>query len=93
MKTQAVRFRCWQVAALTRSTGNTVTAGRHTTSGYDRRGHLGTGWSCMLATLTCTRSDGLSANTSYPVINLTVNVSPTATTPLVNSATVSGAAS
>ena len=34
----------------------------------------GTGWSCTLATLTCTRSDALASGSSYPAITLTVNV-------------------
>jgi uncharacterized protein (TIGR03437 family) len=34
----------------------------------------GTGWSCTLATLSCTRSDVLAAGASYPVITVTVNV-------------------
>jgi uncharacterized repeat protein (TIGR01451 family) len=38
----------------------------------------GTGWSCDLATLTCTRGDGLGAGASYPVITLTVNVAANA---------------
>jgi len=34
----------------------------------------GTGWTCTLGTLTCTRSDVLAAGASYPVITVTVNV-------------------
>jgi hypothetical protein len=36
----------------------------------------GNGWSCTLATVTCTRSDTLAAASSYPNIILRVNVSP-----------------
>lgn len=50
----------------------------------------GTGWSCVLGTLTCTRSDALAAGSSYPVITLTVNVSLTAPASVTNSVTVSG---
>jgi uncharacterized repeat protein (TIGR01451 family) len=50
----------------------------------------GTGWSCTLATLTCTRSDVLAPNSSYPVVTVTVNVAPDAPANVVNSATVSG---
>ncbi|MFD7875067.1 hypothetical protein ACFV5G_13325 [Streptomyces sp. NPDC059766] len=32
----------------------------------------GTGWTCSLVTLTCTRSDVLAAESSYPPITLTV---------------------
>jgi uncharacterized repeat protein (TIGR01451 family) len=35
----------------------------------------GTGWTCTLATLLCSRSDSLNNNQSFPVITLTVNVS------------------
>jgi uncharacterized repeat protein (TIGR01451 family) len=49
----------------------------------------GSGWSCTLGTLTCTRSDALAANASYPAIVVTVNVSPTAPTPVVNTVKVS----
>jgi uncharacterized repeat protein (TIGR01451 family) len=34
----------------------------------------GTGWSCALTSLTCTRSDALAAGNSYPVITVTVSV-------------------
>src|SRR6185295_7291785 len=34
----------------------------------------GTGWVCVLGTLTCTRSDALAAGASYPVITVTVTV-------------------
>jgi uncharacterized repeat protein (TIGR01451 family)/CSLREA domain-containing protein len=50
----------------------------------------GTGWTCVLGTLTCTRSDVLVSGADYPAITLTANVSDTAGTPLVNTATVSG---
>jgi uncharacterized repeat protein (TIGR01451 family) len=50
----------------------------------------GTGWTCTLATLTCTRSDVLPVSTSYPAITLTVDVAANAATPLINNATVTG---
>jgi len=50
----------------------------------------GNGWSCTLATLTCTRSDVLAGSTSYPSITLTVNVASNAAALLTNNATVSG---
>ena len=50
----------------------------------------GTGWACVLGTLTCTRSDALAAGSSYPVITVTVNVSLAAPASVTNSATVSG---
>ncbi len=50
----------------------------------------GTGWTCTLATLTCTRSDVLAAGSSYPAITLTVNVASNAAATLTNSVTASG---
>jgi uncharacterized repeat protein (TIGR01451 family) len=50
----------------------------------------GTGWSCTLATLTCTRSDALASGSSYPVITLNVNVAANASSSVTNTATVSG---
>jgi uncharacterized protein (TIGR03437 family) len=47
----------------------------------------GTGWSCVLATLTCTRSDALAAGASYPDTVVTVNVAdnPLAFNPVAGS--------
>ena len=50
----------------------------------------GTGWNCTLGTLTCTRADALGASASYPNITVTVNIANNATTPLTNTAVVSG---
>jgi uncharacterized repeat protein (TIGR01451 family) len=50
----------------------------------------GAGWNCDLATLTCTRSDALTAGNSYPTIILTVNVASNAPSSVTNSASVSG---
>ena len=50
----------------------------------------GTGWNCTLGTLTCTRSDALSASSSYPALTLTVTVSGSAAASLTNSVSVSG---
>jgi uncharacterized repeat protein (TIGR01451 family) len=50
----------------------------------------GTGWSCTLATLTCTRTDALAAGASYPAITLTVNVAADAPANVTDTAVVSG---
>ena len=50
----------------------------------------GSGWSCTLGTLTCTRSDALASATSYPAITLTVDVAGNAAAMVTNNATVSG---
>ena len=50
----------------------------------------GTGWTCDLPTLTCTRSDVLAVNASYPPITVTVNVPANIQPNVTNTATVSG---
>ncbi|HEV1996486.1 MAG TPA: FG-GAP-like repeat-containing protein [Candidatus Acidoferrum sp.] len=50
----------------------------------------GTGWTCTLGTLTCTRSDVLAPAGSYPPITLTVNVPLNIQANVTNTATVSG---
>jgi uncharacterized repeat protein (TIGR01451 family) len=50
----------------------------------------GTGWSCNLGTLTCTRSDVLAPGASYPAITFTVNIPQNITNHFTNTATVSG---
>src|SRR6185295_18679295 len=59
-------------------------------SGLTATGLSGTGWSCTLGTLTCTRSDTLAAGGSYPAITLTVNVASNAPASVTNTAAVSG---
>jgi fimbrial isopeptide formation D2 family protein len=50
----------------------------------------GTGWTCTLATLTCTRADALPSGSSYPAITLTVNIPKNIQNNFTNKATVSG---
>ncbi len=50
----------------------------------------GPGWACVLATLTCSRSDSLAAFTSYPPIVVTVSVASNAATQVTNQASISG---
>jgi uncharacterized repeat protein (TIGR01451 family) len=50
----------------------------------------GTGWTCTLGTLTCTRSDVLNPGASYPPITLTVNVPINIQANVTNKATVTG---
>ena len=50
----------------------------------------GSGWTCTLATLTCTRSDALAGGSNYPGINLFVSVDHDAPPSVTNTATVSG---
>ena len=50
----------------------------------------GTGWVCVLGTLTCTRNTVLAAGSSYPAITLTVTVANSAPASVTNSVSVSG---
>jgi hypothetical protein len=59
-------------------------------AGLTASGIGGTNWVCTLSTLTCSRSDALAANASYPPITLVVNVSSNAPASVTNTATVSG---
>ena len=74
-------------------TSGTVTVTDTLPAGLTATAISGTGWSCTLATLTCTRSDSLAASASYPPITVTVNVAANATAPLVNAVYVSGGGS
>jgi uncharacterized repeat protein (TIGR01451 family) len=71
------------------STG-TVTVTDTLPAGLTATGIAGTGWSCTLATLTCTRSDALAAGASYPALTLTVSVAANAAASVTNTAAVSG---
>lgn len=71
-------------------TTGTVTVVDTLPSGLSATAIGGDGWSCVLATLTCSRSDALSNGEDYPVITVTVNVLVGATDPQVNRADVSG---
>jgi uncharacterized repeat protein (TIGR01451 family) len=72
------------------ATSGTVTVVDTLPAGLTATAISGTGWTCVLGTLTCTRSNALAAGSSYPVITVTVNVSLTAPASVTNSATVSG---
>jgi uncharacterized repeat protein (TIGR01451 family) len=72
------------------ATAATVTVVDTLPAGLTATAISGTGWTCTLATLTCSRSDALAAGSSFPAITLTVNVSGTAAASVTNSATVSG---
>ena len=59
-------------------------------SGLTATALSGTGWSCTVGTLTCTRSDALGSGASYPAMTVTVSVASTAPASVTNLATVSG---
>ncbi len=53
----------------------------------------GTGWTCTLASASCTRSNVLAGGASYPAITVTVNVSAAAPPAVTNEADLSGGGS
>ncbi len=71
-------------------TSGTITVVDTLPAGLSATAMTGSGWSCNVGTLTCTRSDALGVGASYPPITLTVNVDPQAPANLTNTATVSG---
>jgi uncharacterized repeat protein (TIGR01451 family) len=74
----------------TAATSGAVTVTDSLPAGLTATGMAGSGWSCTAGTLTCTRSDVLAVGATWPIITVTVSVSPTATGTLVNNANVSG---
>src|SRR5436309_2922195 len=66
-------------------TSGTVTVTDTLPTGLTATGLAGSGWTCTLATLTCTRSDALAAGASYPPITLTVNLAVNAPPRFTNS--------
>jgi uncharacterized repeat protein (TIGR01451 family) len=74
-------------------TSGTVTVTDTVPSGLTLDSMAGTGWTCAADSNTCTRSDVLAAGASYPAITVTVDVASDATSPQVNSVTVSGGGS
>lgn len=59
--------------------------------GMTATGINGAGWTCTLATVSCTRADTLNAGASFPSINLIVNVAANAPNNVINTATVTNA--
>ena len=80
-------------AAGARPTSGTVTVIETMPSGLTLVSMAGTGWTCPSGGTTCTRNDPLAGGSSYPTITVTVNVASNATSPLVNSVSVSGGGS
>ncbi len=74
-------------------TSGTVTVTDTLPSGFTATALNGTGWSCVLGTLTCTRSDTLGVGASYPAITLTVNVAANAPPAGINQVNLSGGGS
>lgn len=72
------------------ATSGTVSVTDELPNGLQAAAFSGDGWTCDLASLTCTRADALPAGQSYPPLLLTVNVSADAPPGMINTATVSG---
>ncbi len=70
--------------------GTVVTVTDTLPAGLTATSLSGTGWTCTLATLTCTRSDVLASGGSYPALTLAVNVACTASGQVTNSASAIG---
>lgn len=69
-------------------TSGTVSVSEQLPTGLTATAIAGTGWTCTLAPLGCSRSDVLAAGAAYPPITLTVDVADNATD-LVNRVSVS----
>ncbi|MEO8034451.1 MAG: FG-GAP-like repeat-containing protein, partial [Acidobacteriota bacterium] len=59
-------------------------------AGLTATGMSGSGWSCNVATVICTRGDALAGRGSYPPISLTVSVANSAPSTVTNRVAVSG---
>lgn len=59
-------------------------------TGLTATGVAGSGWNCTVATISCTRSDALGSNASYPAIVVTVSVAANAPFSVTNTAAVAG---
>lgn len=79
--------------ALVSTNGSLVTVQDTMPAGMSATSISGSGWSCTLGTLTCTRSDVVAAGASFPAITVSVNVATNASSPLTNHATVAGGGS
>jgi len=72
------------------ATFGTITVTDTLPTGLTATALSGTGWNCVVATTTCTRSDSLPANSAYPSLTVTVNVAANAPSPVANQVTLSG---
>ena len=72
------------------STVGAVTVTDTLPSGLIATAIAGSGWTCTLVSVSCTRSDGLNGGANYSAITVTVNVAVNASSPQVNSVSVTG---
>ena len=72
------------------ATSGTVTVTETPSSDEKITAMSGTGWTCSLAALSCTRSDALAVGASYPPITVIVHLSTNAPANVTNQVSVSG---
>ena len=72
-------------------TSGAITVTEQPPAGLTISSMSGTGWTCTVASLTCTRSDVLDRDAQYPVITVLANIATNAAANLVNTARVDGA--
>ncbi|MFC5881829.1 beta-propeller fold lactonase family protein, partial [Streptomyces virginiae] len=70
--------------------GSTVTVTDTLPAGLTPVSFSGTGWTCTLTPLSCTRSDILAPGAGYPPLTLTVQIARNAPWQVTNTATVTG---
>jgi len=75
------------------STAGTITVVDTPPAGLTITGMSGSGWSCTVGTGTCTTTSVVPSGGALPAITVTVDVAANATSPRVNSASVSGGGS
>ena len=75
------------------ATSGTVNVADTLPAGLTATAISGTGWSCSLSPLGCSRNDSLNAGASYPAIIITVSVASSAIYPVINQVTASGGGS
>jgi hypothetical protein len=71
-------------------TAGTVTVTEIPPAGLTVTALAGTGWTCSVGALSCTRADALAAGSSYPAITVTVSVAASAPATVTNVVTVAG---
>ena len=79
--------------AIHANTTETVILVDRLPSGLTATNIQGEGWTCTVATATCTRADGLAVGASYPPVTVTVDVASDAPPTINNLATAKGGGS
>ena len=77
-------------SAVATTSGTAVTVTDTLPSGFTATAMSGTGWSCTVSPVSCSRSDSLAAGSSYPAITLTVSVSGSDSGSYTNNVSASG---